>query len=61
MYEKFQSILDNYINGNWHNFRTQSKGLPKIELLQFIQFWSEQEMESEGAIIRILISQWKLK
>lgn len=61
MYDKFQIILDDYINGNKHNFRGAIKKLNRTHLLQFIQFWSEQEMESEGTIIKILINELSLR
>lgn len=61
MENKFQNILDNYINGNKHNFRKAVAGLTRVQLLDFIIFWSQYDMESEGNIIKIIQNELKFK
>lgn len=61
MEERFQNILDNYINGNKHTFRVSVKGLTKVQFLDFIIFWSQYDMEDLETIIKILQTELRFK
>lgn len=36
--EKFESMLNNWINGNLSDYRKQLKGLTKFKLLSYLQY-----------------------
>lgn len=40
--EKFNSIINNYINGNLSIYKQQLKKLTKIELLEFLSEYKDQ-------------------
>jgi len=45
-YEKWQSIIDNYVNGNWSDAQAQVKKLAKFEMLLLLQQWLEQDADA---------------
>lgn len=61
MEDKYQIILENYINGNKTNFRQQLRALPKVQILDFVVFWSQYEMESVEEVISILQKEMRLR
>ena len=52
--KKFESMLNNWINGNLSDYRKQLKGLSKIRLLDYLFYVKEYSGYSiEATIIRI--------
>ena len=54
--EKFESILNNSINGNDSDFRKQVKKLSKLQLLEFIDYAKDSGFEKDVIIIKLRLA-----
>ena len=54
MQDKFDSILLNYENGNRKDVAKSLQKLSKIQLLEFLQFMIDREIEIEPTIVDVI-------